>query len=352
MKIAFLHLTLGLVDRGSEVVTDLVASTLARKHQVLVLQAGPLTNKPYEVSRPYTLTSAPIAAPRSLIDKLLFRLHLNSGAQHVRRFTTAAIPHLRLFAPDLIVCINGASQIKILQQSHLPAKIVVFGHAGIGHDDYHTLKAGPDLFIALTPQAKLWADTIVSPTTKVVHIPNPLSINRPKPVSLGLPHPIVLCVGALTYYKNIPSVINAVGQLNASLLLIGDGEAASQVQSALSHFTGDFRWLRHVDPAEIANYYASSDIFCFLPDRQEAFGRVYLEAMVAGLPIVASDDPIRLSIVGEQGVYADPHNPDSIIRALQIASTKGRLNYTKELKPYQLKTVVSQIEKEFHALIK
>lgn len=351
MKIAFLHMTLGLVDRGSEVVTDLAASSLASKHQVLVLQSGPLSKKAYQVKRVYLLTSAPAVAPTNIFEKLLFRTHLNLAARLIKAFTLASLPLISKFQPDIIVAVNGSSQLRILQSQSLKAKLVVFGHAGIGHDDLANLKNSPDLFVALSRHAESWAREHALSPTKVVYIPNPLPPSKIKPIDLNLPRPIVLTVGALSRYKNIDSVIKAVSRLQASYLLIGDGEEGSTIADALNNFPGDFRWIKHVDPSEIPSYYAASDIFCFVPDPQEAFGRVYLEAMNAGLPIVASDDPIRRGIIGEQGNYAPPHDINSIVSALQSASTQGKIDYKAELKPYQLKTVITQIEKEFHALI-
>jgi len=352
MKIVFLHQTLGLVSRGSEISTDLLASSLAKKHDVLVLQSGKVSPKPYQAKQITPLKSAAPAAPTTIFDKVRTHLYLDKASLLVKEFTKQCIPIINKFKPDIIVATNGYPQLSILSQSSTSAKIVVFGRAGIGYHDRDNLKAKPDLFIALTPQAKSWAETIAKLVTKVVYIPNPInSIKAPK-IDLNLPHPIVMTVGALSKYKNIESVIRAVSRLQASYLLIGDGEEGGTIADALNNFPGDFRWIKHVDPSEIPSYYAASDIFCFVPDPQEAFGRVYLEAMVAGLPIVASDDPIRRGIIGSQGHYVDPHNIDSIITALQIASTKGKRNYSEELKPYQLKTVVAQLEKEFHALIK
>jgi len=351
VKIAFLHFTMGLVNRGSEISTDIIATALGKQHQVTVFQSGPLISKVYKTICIHPLVQAPTPAPTNIITKLLSRLYLDNASITAKKFTQQCIPELQKLKPDIIIATNGLPQLKVLKKANLNAKIVVFGRAGIGYHDKDSLKARPDLFVALTPQAKLWANTIAKPTTKVVYIPNPVMKVEAKAIDLNLPRPIVLTVGALSRYKNIPAVIKAVSKLQASLVLIGDGEESAHVQSALSHFPGDFRWLKHVDPTEISSYYASSDIFCFVPDPQEAFGRVYLEAMAVGLPIVASNDPIRRGIVGAKGHYADPHNLDSVVSALQTASTTGRVDYTKDLMPYQPKTVVAQIEKEINALI-
>jgi glycosyltransferase involved in cell wall biosynthesis len=88
-----------------------------------------------------------------------------------------------------------------------------------------------------------------------------------------------------------------------------------------------------------------------VPDSQEAFGMVYLEAMAAGLPIVATDDEIRRSIVGKQCIYVDPQSESALSEAILQATKLGRINYKAELKPYSLPSVVKLIEENFYALI-
>ena len=58
MKLCILHSTLGLIDRGSEVTTALLATHLAKRHAVLVLQSGPVAkNLSYRARRIYPLTT-------------------------------------------------------------------------------------------------------------------------------------------------------------------------------------------------------------------------------------------------------------------------------------------------------
>ena len=351
MRIAFLHLTMGLTDRGSERVVAQLATALSNRHQVLVIQAGPVSPQAYQVKRVYPLKQAPETAPAHLLSKLLFRLQLDPNSRAVVQFTSAALSPLSRFAPDVIVAINGPLQVRILRGRTPWAKIVTFGHAGIGYHDLATLSERPDLFIALTPTAKVWADQHARSHTRVVYIPNPVLTARAKPRALSLQQPTVICVGALSKYKNITQVISAVRLTHVSLLLIGDGEERESIESELSTLPNDFCWVKHVPPAEIASYYAAGSAFCFVPDSQEAFGLVYLEAMAQGLPVVASYDQIRRDLIGQQGIYVDPCNVQDIAMGINAAIQLGKLDYSAELKPYELKTVVSQIDKELHDLI-
>ncbi|MBP9670654.1 glycosyltransferase family 4 protein [Candidatus Woesebacteria bacterium] len=352
MKIVFLHMTMGITTRGSEVVIDSLATALSKKHEVMVIQSGKAEPKPYLVKRVYPQSEAPAVAPKNLLDKLLFRLHLDSESGAVTKFTSEAESVLTTFDPDIIVAVNGPLQVRLLQGQALNAKIVVFGHAGIGYHDRDNLRSKPDLFVALTPTARSWAKRVARSSTKIVYVPNPIRSVKPKTIKLNLPSPVVLTVSALSKYKNVGMVLQAIKNLPYSWLLIGDGEERGEIENGFSTLANDFRWLRDVDQTEIMNYYYSSDLFCFIPDPQEAFGMVYLEAMSAGLPIVASDDPVRRELIGEQGIYVDPNDKESVIKGIQYATTLGKLDYSKQLEKYSLKSVVDKIEKEFHDLIK
>lgn len=352
MKIAFLHMTMGLTSRGSEVVVSEIASELSKSNEVLVIQSGPLAKNLFKAIRVYPLAIAPPTSPTNPVEKLLFRMHLDKESGAVAEFSRAALPTLASFDPDIIVVINGSTQLRVLSSQNYRAKIVCFGHAGVGHHDRSTILRSPDLFVALSRPAYSWAKNMARSKTKVAYIPNPITVSKAKQIDLKLSSPVVMCVSALSAYKNVSNVVDAIKITGSSLLLIGDGEQREDLQSQLSTLPSEFRWIKYIDPVELPSYYASADVFCFVPDPQEAFGRVYLEAMAQGLPIVASDDPIRREIVGEKGSYADPHDPESIAREIAGASQLSKIDYSNELSPFELSNVIARIEKEFHDLIK
>lgn len=110
----------------------------------------------------------------------------------------------------------------------------------------------------------------------------------------------ILAVGRMSHYKGFDVLLRALAQLHdASLVLVGDGECADSLRT-LAHQLGiasRVKFTGFVDDATLAALYASADASC-LPslERSEAFGVVLLEAMRAGLPVVASD--IRGSGIG------------------------------------------------------
>lgn len=84
------------------------------------------------------------------------------------------------------------------------------------------------------------------------------------------------------------------------------------------------------DDAEVHRAYFEAHVFC-LPSRQEGFGIVFVEAMAAGLPIVAARAGAVPEVVeeGTTGLLVPPRSPeplaDALIRLLEDDAERERL---------------------------
>ena len=78
-----------------------------------------------------------------------------------------------------------------------------------------------------------------------------------------------------------------------------------------------------------ARYFASADIFCAPATGQESFGIVLLEAMAAGVPIVASDIHGYKNVVqrGVQGLLVEPRNHRALAAALYKLANDEELRH-------------------------
>jgi glycosyltransferase involved in cell wall biosynthesis len=86
-------------------------------------------------------------------------------------------------------------------------------------------------------------------------------------------------------------------------------------------------WARFVGPLgrhEARALYRSADIFVF-PSLTESFGHPLAEAMVHGLPIVASDTPVNREICGHAAVYFSPLSPEDLAAQLTDLVLDGAL---------------------------
>ena len=111
----------------------------------------------------------------------------------------------------------------------------------------------------------------------------------------------LLAVGRLGRYKGFDVLIDALRECaDATLVLVGDGECARMLRERASAngVAERVSFAGAIDDDALTAAYAAADVFV-LPslDRGEAFGLVLLEAMRAGLPVIASD--IAGSAVGE-----------------------------------------------------
>ncbi|MGH2490374.1 MAG: glycosyltransferase, partial [Candidatus Limnocylindria bacterium] len=76
----------------------------------------------------------------------------------------------------------------------------------------------------------------------------------------------------------------------------------------------DVLFAGRVDDIDKARFYKTADIFCAPSTGQESFGIVLLEAMAAGLPVVASDIHGYKRVVQRNvsGLLVEPRDPDAI----------------------------------------
>jgi len=82
---------------------------------------------------------------------------------------------------------------------------------------------------------------------------------------------------------------------------------------------GDVLFAGRVDDVDKARFYKTADIFCAPSTGQESFGIVLLEAMAAGLPMVASDIHGYKRVVQRNvsGLLVEPKDPDALAAAIE-----------------------------------
>jgi rhamnosyl/mannosyltransferase len=134
--------------------------------------------------------------------------------------------------------------------------------------------------------------------------------------------PVVLFTGRLNYYKGVEYLVKAIQDVEADLLVVGDGERRDRLVALADRLgvTDRVHFLGRLSDGKLRYCYESSDVFC-LPSvaPTEAFGIVQVEAMAHGLPVVNTSLPTGVPWVskdGETGMTVPPRDPDALASAL------------------------------------
>ena len=141
------------------------------------------------------------------------------------------------------------------------------------------------------------------------------------PVDLPEDRPVVLCVGRLNYYKGVEYLVEAMADVDATLLVVGDGDRRAKLERRAVELHVDAHFLGRADDTTLEACYERADVFV-LPsiEPSEAFGIVQLEAMAHGLPVVNTDLPTGVPWVsrdGETGLTVPPRDVDALATAIE-----------------------------------
>ncbi len=182
--------------------------------------------------------------------------------------------------------------------------------------------------------------TVISTSRASMYISTPKSILRKK-YSLPKNKTILLCVSRLSKEKNLDFLVKAHDQQknnNTILLMVGDGPEANYLKNISSINT---IFLGSVPFEKMSEIYSLSDIFVF-PSKTETQGIVVLEAMSAGLPIIAFNAPGPKDFVAnnQHGLLANT-NDEFLSNLKLIFSNKNMIkvlgnNAKKESEKYTL----------------
>ena len=128
---------------------------------------------------------------------------------------------------------------------------------------------------------------------------------------------VLLFFGRLVLEKGVASFVSVIERLRRQglpvrALVVGDGPARNEF-SALSGAV----LMGHLEGEELARAVASADVF-YHPSTTETFGNVVLEAMAAGLPVVAADAPGSRALLdgGRAGILCPATEIDTACAAV------------------------------------
>lgn len=124
--------------------------------------------------------------------------------------------------------------------------------------------------------------------------------------------PLIFALGRHVYYKGFGILIKAMRQIDALLVLGGDGPLRAELEAlAMQEGVASSVWFTgRIPEQDLPAYFNTCDLFC-LPSvaQSEAFGLVQLEAMACGKPVVCTQLHNGVNVVnvhGETGLAVPP----------------------------------------------
>lgn len=141
---------------------------------------------------------------------------------------------------------------------------------------------------------------------------------------IGQDRPVALFVGRVAHEKNIGFLLDAIEVARAErpdllLVIAGEGPALAQLRRCVADrgLQENVLFIGYLDrSSELPACYAAADAFVFA-SRTETQGLVLLEAMAAGLPVVALAAMGTLDILdARRGALVPDDHPDAFAQAL------------------------------------
>lgn len=134
---------------------------------------------------------------------------------------------------------------------------------------------------------------------------------------LGLERPYVLTVAGEGARKNLSvlgATVRALAERRIELVAAGSRRAHHGPSAGID----GIRHLGYVDDALLPGLYAGASAFV-LPSLHEGFGLPCLEAMAAGVPVVAADRGALPATCGGAALMVEPRRPDRVADAVVAA---------------------------------
>jgi glycosyltransferase involved in cell wall biosynthesis len=138
---------------------------------------------------------------------------------------------------------------------------------------------------------------------------------------------VVLCVGAIQKRKNQAMLIRAFRAMPNEWTLVLAGSRGYEAEEALrENASNRIRITGYLSDREISEWYARASIFAF-PSLDEGFGMPVLEAMAAGIPVIAGNRSALPEVCGDAAELIDPASEEELAGALRcLASDESRRN--------------------------
>lgn len=356
LRLLFIVPRFGSVHRGVEAfVTELVSRMDTSRYAVTVL-SGPHDS---EIPGVHFQKGRLLARERlAWLDRLPWLCRLLrplglGGAADIE--TLSLLYHYRKYwspsAFDLVVPLAGSWSYRFASKAFPEARLVGIGQAGPVPQDL----ALSDIFVALTPHDEQRANQM-RPGMPTCIIPNGVDTGRFASVPMGASRRgrtrrVILCAAALVPDKRHDLLFNAVMRMPGHVWVkcVGAGPHRAVLAQHPLAKAGRVEFCQHTF-YEMPEVYRGADVFS-LASPAEAFGIVFVEAMAAGLPVVAHDGPRQRYVVDDGGLLCDVHDSQAYARALEsVLDVAPSTNARTQSMKFDWRKIAAKYDKLFYSL--
>ncbi|MFF5964054.1 glycosyltransferase family 4 protein [Streptomyces collinus] len=339
---------------GLERVVSHLAREQAKRHDVRVL-----TTALGSADAPRTTHENGVVVHRHRAVEMAHTAIAPGLAAHLARLPGDAVLHLHCahaLLPEMVALTARLRGTRFLLHFHLDVdasgplgpllpyyKRHVFGRV---------LRAAAGVVALTDAQAAFLTDTYGIPADRVHVVPNGVDEAYFMPAREPAPGPVnLLYVGRLGAQKNVARLLDAMRltRQDIRLRIVGDGELLGRLEEQAARLRLDnVEFSGGLLGADLVKAYAGADAFV-LPSDKEGMPLVVLEAMAAGLPVVATDVPGTRELVRGTGLLAAPE-PAALAAALDSVAADPALRArlarasTERARNHSWQTVARQVE--------
>jgi glycosyltransferase involved in cell wall biosynthesis len=317
---------------GMENVAKTIADAFAERGPVEVL-----TSRSGATREPRRLRSGNLVVRRLFTIELAHLPFMPALLYHLLRLPRRSIVHVHVaqaYVPEMVWIASVLRRRRFIAHFHLDVE--PSGRFGPVFVAYKRFLLGAVLrsaarVIAVSPdQPRFLHDTYRVREDRIVLVPNGVGaqfFREPRATACDGRAFRLLFVGRLAPQKNVSLLLRAVALVSSpvELVIVGDGEDRPMLEQLAASL--GVRSVRMVGPKagdELVSWYRWADAFV-LTSRRESTGLVLLEAMAAGLPVIATAAAGVVDTVGDDGLLTPPHDPAAFAGAVDHLASDPEL---------------------------
>jgi glycosyltransferase involved in cell wall biosynthesis len=142
-------------------------------------------------------------------------------------------------------------------------------------------------------------------------------------LGIGDQTPVLLTVGRLSHEKGHLDLLNAFAEViragtDAHLVIVGEGPERAAIEAATARYGLQARVTLAGHQNQVQSYYDAADFF-LMPSHSEGSPNALLEAIAAGVPVIASRTGGIPEIITHEatGLLTPPRNPPALAAAIR-----------------------------------